>query len=485
MTRQLILAAALLAALCPCARLPAAGRSEIISETTARRHGLTRPWFTQIQMDRTRSRVKHVVLHEGILYVQTDRAMVHVINAETGETIWAKRVGRQNHPSMTLSVAEGLLAIINGSRLYVCNRHNGDLLYEVQLGGAPGAGACLSKRRAYVPLDSGLVVAYRLKPLIDPLKELGKIEENPPGEENPPAEQMAATGRPGPEESQLSQEYIPPLVCQSDGRALVQPLVTRETEREELVAWPTDRGYLYIGWIDPRSDDRFAVKYRLETNEEIVSRPTYLPPDPNDPTDSGIIFATSRDGFVHAIRESDGQSLWRFPTGEPIVQPAVVIDERVYVATQPGGMYCLEAETGSEAWWTPGVRQFIAASKQRVYAADRVGRILTLRAETGARLDTIAAGHLPIKLVNSETDRLYLASETGLIQCLHELELSEPIRHGEARKKKAEPQEPGIQQKGIEQVKPKAKPGAQKPAGPGAEQDPFKKGGDPFNPAGG
>jgi hypothetical protein len=474
--RQLVLAAALLAAGSSWDRLLAAPRTELIPETTAARHGLTRSWFTQIQMDRSRTRVRDVVLHEGTLYVQTDRAMVHAIDAETGRTIWARQVGRPNHPSLTPSAGEDLLAIINGSRLYVCNRYSGDLLYEIQVDGVPGAGACLSGRRAYVPMVSGMLVAYRLVPLTDPLKELGKTDTNPT------PEQIAATEKQRREDLRIGQESVPPLRCYSLGQALVQPLVTRETETDEYVAWATDRGCLYIGWIDLREDNRLEVKYRLETAVGIVARPTYLPPNPNDPADSGIIFVASRDGYVHAVRERDGELIWRFPTGEPIIEPAVVIDERVYVATQPGGMYCLNATTGSQVWWTPRIRQFIAASQQRIYTTDPLGRILILSADTGARLDTLAAEFLPIKLLNSQTDRLYLATETGLVQCLRELELPKPIHHGEARQRKIEEKQPEIQQKGIDELKPAKKPAApkkgvpkkkEKGEEPGAKEDPF------------
>jgi len=475
--RQLILAAALLAAWSPWDRLLAAPRSELIPETTAARHGLTRSWFTQIQMDRSRTRVQDVVLHEGTLYVQTDRAMVHAVDAETGKTIWAREVGRPNHPSLTPSVGDDLLGVVNGSRLYVCNRYNGDLLYEIRVDGVPGAGVCLSKRRVYVPMVSGMLLAYRLEPLADPLKELGKTEKNPT------PEQIVATEKDRRENLRLGQESVPPLKCYSLGRALVQPLVTRETETDEYVAWATDQGYLYVGFVDLREDSRLAVKYRLQTAVGIVARPTYLPPNPNDPADSGIIFAASRDGYVNAVRERDAELVWRFPTGEPIIEPAVVIDERIYVATQPGGMYCLNATTGSQVWWAPEIRQFVAASRQRIYTTDLLGRILILNAETGTRLDTLAAESSPIKLVNSQTDRLYLATETGLIQCLRELELSQPIRHGEARKKKIEEKPPDIQQKGIDELKPAKKPAAPKKGAPKKKEpgeEPAAKA-DPFN----
>ncbi len=439
--QRFVFAAALVAVLCPCGRAPAALRSGIIPQTTAARHGLTRPWFTQIQLDRGRARIGQIVLFQGTLYVQTNRAMLHAIDAETGQTLWAKQVGRSNHPSLTPGLGHDLLAVINGSRLYVCNRYNGNLLYEVQVDGVPGAGSAVSKKWAYVPMVNGLVMAYRLR-----------------------------------------QEYVPPLACQSLGRALVQPLVTRQTEGEEFVAWPTDRGYLNIARVDLRAEDRLALKYRLETDAGIAARPTYQPPDPKDAGASGVIFAASRDGFVYAIQEKNGELLWRFSAGEPILQPVVVIGNRVYAATQPGGICCISAQTGGEVWWAPNVIQFIAAGKQQVYVADKLGRILVLSAETGTRLDTIDATTLSIKLTNARTDRLYLATDTGLIQCLHELEQSEPIHYGRPRKKTPKKErKPVVQQQGPQPPEPAEKPGTQeKPVG--GEQDPFGSGDDDEDP---
>ena len=61
------------------------------------------------------------------------------------------------------------------------------------------------------------------------------------------------------ESIRLSQESAPPLACQSYGRALVQPFVTRQTEDEEYVAWPTDRGYLFVGYI-ARLENHFTIR---------------------------------------------------------------------------------------------------------------------------------------------------------------------------------------------------------------------------------
>ena len=204
----------------------------IISETAAARHGLARPWIGQLQVDRSSARLRYLVLYEGVLYAQSDRAMVHAIDAETGATLWYRQVGRPDHPSLTPGAGGDLLAVVNGSRLYVLNRFNGDLLLEKELSGAPGAGPALSTRRAYVPMLSGMLVAYRIEPVTDPLKELGRVPPNLLGEENAEAQEERRT------DIRLNTEYTRPLATQSYGRATVQPIVTTDTNVEEFVTWP-------------------------------------------------------------------------------------------------------------------------------------------------------------------------------------------------------------------------------------------------------
>ena len=442
MIRYAFILTALAAVLVPCHRSPAAMPVKIITETTANRHGLTRPWFTQIQMDRGRTRVKNVVLQDGTLYVQTDRAMVHCSDAETGKTRWARQIGRPNHPSLRPGVSDDLLAVVGGSRLDVCNPYNGDRRYEVEVGGMPGAGAAMSKRYAYVPMVDGMVLAYSTEPLTETSRELDRKEKDLTDEEKA---DMEETRR---ESLRLRQQYVPPLACRSMGRIMVQPLITMQNEHEEYCVWSTERGYLNVGRIDRRDENRLALEFRLETDSGIAGQPAYMPGVSDEPGNSGTIYIASQDGFVYAVRENDGDLLWRFSTGEPIVRPVVVVARRVYVATQLGGMYCIDATVGREIWLAPRVVQFVAASKDRIYAADKLERIIVFDAKTGSRIDTIQTIGLNIKLANSETDRIYLGTDTGMIQCLHEIELTEPILHGAVQQKAPLT----VEQKGMEEL---------------------------------
>ena len=120
--------------------------------------------------------------------------------------------------------------------------------------------------------------------------------------------------------------------------------------------------------------------------------------------------------------------------------------------------------------------QFIAASNDRVYVADRLGRILVLAADTGARLDRIPAEGLPIKLRNAQNDRIYLATEAGLIQCLREIELSEPLQHVTFEAAEAEPAaKPGEKQPPPEDpFKPQEPAPAESPFAPQQDDNPFQ-----------
>ena len=119
---------------------------------------------------------------------------------------------------------------------------------------------------------------------------------------------------------------------------------------EEFAAWPTDRGYVTIGRIDRRDPVALTVKLELQTTAPINARLAFLPPDPKAPGDSGVIFAAANDGNVFAM-SGRGGLLWKFPAAEPVIEPPAVLDGRVFVSTQLGGLFCLDAKTGKQLWW--------------------------------------------------------------------------------------------------------------------------------------
>ena len=211
---------------------------------------------------------------------------------------------------------------------------------------------------------------------------------------------------------------------------LTTPVVLRETPGWEVVAWSTDKGFLCVAKVDRNSGKTFDLLYSIRTDKPIVCSPAYVPPvDRDSSTAGGLIFAGSQDGYIYGIHENGGDVAWRFPTGSPILESPVALGPFVFVANEAGNLYCLNAKDGIEKWAGPAanVTRFLAASRGRVYAADPTGQVQVLDARRGTPLATIPLESAPLKLTNVESDRLYVASPTGLVQCLHESELAQPL----------------------------------------------------------
>ncbi|HXT58388.1 MAG TPA: PQQ-binding-like beta-propeller repeat protein [Pirellulales bacterium] len=356
-------------------------RGGIIPVQTARRQGLERAWAVQVEIDRARGRVAHIALHDGLLVVQSDQAALHALDAETRRTLWVGHIGSPGHPTTRPAISDQFVAATNGGDLYLFERATGRVLWKKYLESVPSAGPALGAERVYVPMVNGVVASYRL-----PVRS----------DRGTPTEQLAKDW---------------PLRYRGNGMADAAPIVTHSS-----VAWGTAAGNVYAC-----TTDTLVALYRFRTHDAISAPLCYSPP---------YIYAASRDGYLYALGEARGNTRWQFSTGNPIVERPVAVGDALFVITETGGMFRLNADTGAQEWFVPGVFHFVSASPTRLYTVDSSGRLLILDALSGARVGALATEHLPLKVLNIETDRIYLATTSGMIQCLHELALNEPFVHG-------------------------------------------------------
>ena len=78
-------------------------------------------------------------------------------------------------------------------------------------------------------------------------------------------------------------------------------------------------------------------------------------------------------------------------------------------------------------------------------------------------------------MVNDDTDRIYVCNSKGLIQCLHEIGLTKPIPHGDARRQAAEAAaKAGAAQKSPEKTS-EEKPAAKEEMPAAKKEAPAKK----------
>jgi len=409
--------------------------SGLIPEPTAERHGLTRPWWGQIQIDPAKSRVTSVSLHYGTILAVTDQGTVQAFDAENGKLLWTQRVGKASYPTLAAAANSIICAVVNGSTLYMYELDSGRFYDKRDVPGVPSGPPAVSRDSVYVPTQHGLV-------------EVHKIVDD---------------GRPA-------------VTYPAIGGARYAPYITKES-----VVYPTEQGNVYA--LSTQGGHRFTM-----TAFKGVSAPvTYSPP---------YVYCSSVGGYLYAVHEVNGRVIWRFSAGLPIRQMPVVVKDVVYVTPETGGLYRLKTALGQEEWFAPGIKRFLAASAKRVYALDVAGRIVVLDAATGGRIDTLPITGNALTMTNYQNDRLYLVNDTGLIQCLHEADANEPINHlWETHKRVAIAEG----QKIDLLVKPPAKddkgakkgdkaPAGEKPAEPApgpAAPGPAAPGADPFAPGAG
>jgi hypothetical protein len=221
---------------------------------------------------------------------------------------------------------------------------------------------------------------------------------------------------------------------------MVPPLVTPDS-----LVWTTDAGYLYVGGADHP-----GVRYRLETRAEFVARPAYRAP---------LIYAASLVGEVFAVDEHEGALAWKFVTGFPTYRAPAAVGDRLFVASEEPMLHCVDATTGAHQWDVPGISQFATATKTHVYGVDRFDTIHILNLADGAPVGRIFSGGMVTALVNDQTDRLFLISEKGLVQCLHEIGANETTHYVERPTAETKPVESA-----TEEYQGDGQPAAQEPA---------------------
>ncbi len=387
----------------------------LVPQAVAGRFGLVRAWSTQIPSRRSLAAIAHMNLDEGMLLVQTRGAMLTALDAQTGRAHWSTQTGPSQHLCTEPAANEKFVVVVNGSVLYVLDKHDGRIVWHRELGGVPGSGPGVSQTHAFVPMVSGLIEGYNL--------EKGAGQQ--------------------------------PWVYKSFGRVLIPPMTTTQS-----VSWTTEKGYFYVA--DPSGR---GIRYRLETRTAIQSRPGYWTPN---------LYACSTDGYVYAIDESNGRIKWRFSAGDAIYSSPIAIQSKVYVVSEINGLYCLDGDTGGRLWHAPNIAQFVSASPTRIYGIDRIGRLAILDLRTGTSAGAMALEDVSQVLVNAQSDRVYLASDSGLVQCLRQADLRSPVYH-------VPPPAPEPESPTKEKRTPTKAPAADSPAEESADE-PAKKDAEPSEP---
>jgi len=304
------------------------------------------------------------------LSMLSDRGDVTLVNGETGQVYWTTHVGNPRHPAVGVCTNDEYTVVVTGVRIFVLRNSDGGVVQERMTQSLPGAGPVMVNKHVYVPSIQDRVEYYNL-------------------------DRFSWT----------------PDVLASSGRVVTQPAIGGQS-----IAWSTDRGNVFVA-----GTGRPKLWYRVETIGKVVAPVAYQQP--------GQYVANCLDGFVYCINERDGRSIWRQSLGESLIREPVIVKDRVYVISRNKTCYCLSMKNGDVQWSHPDITQIVSASGERLYALDRLGNLLVLNLKNGGHYTSLAAGKIDFVMVNAFTDRIYMGTRSGLIQCIHETHREFPMLH--------------------------------------------------------
>jgi len=360
------------------------------------------------------------------LYSLATNGVLEARNAETGEILWTVRVGDPRLTYHEIGVDDEFLTIINGGNLIQIDVNSGIELESVRTVGTPLMGAVNSDQYALVPIIGGRVEGY---PLRDTTLE--------------------------------------PFVRSMRGTIMAIPTKSPDSSR---VAWGTDQGYVFVA----EASGTPSILFRLDTDGSVSGPLAAAPGD--------RFFFGSENGQVYGLRATrTGEVLWSQPIGEPFYDRPLVVGQQLLISSTYGNMIALDVSTGDPTWDrpVPNIGDLIGAFDGRVYVRTLSGALAAINVADGKVLGIFPEVRPSRLLPNVLTNRLYLVSERGEVQCLRpeDSPLPQFLAPADPMPAQQSGEEPAEEEKPVSPFDPGAEPMQ------GGDADPFGGDADPFGGA--
>jgi outer membrane protein assembly factor BamB len=422
---------------------------------TLDRLNLKLAWRTYLPIDGHQDGISSVQIPDrlqpagAVILVQTRSATIMAVDSATGAVLWRTRVGIPYAMKQQLGYNSKQIFVASGVDLYALNRDTGQIEWAFNLPHVATAPPVADEDYLYVALGTGRLYTYRLpKPgesapapaILAGREGTAGAAANSAGASTPASRgTISAFGVSGQSVASISAvssagqsvRSIGPLSSALESRTAgasfgPQPQLAWDffsESRLELAPLVTAQFLLvpsYSGSFTAMRKFDGGIRYRFQ-----ATAPLSAPLGQH----SDKAYVASEDYSVSALDIFAGHMLWHFLGGGPIRQKPQVTDESVYVTPERSGLYRLDRQTGETLWHNPAATRFRAANKKFVYANDASGRLLILDRNRGTQLAVYdPARDFVVPITNEMTDRLYLASNDGLLLSLHDRDYAAPLR---------------------------------------------------------
>jgi outer membrane protein assembly factor BamB len=317
--------------------------------------------------------------------MQSSTGVVTAFDCETGKQLWARSVGLSDRAIYPATMNDETLFVINGLKMFAVQKTTGDILWELVLPRQPSASAVADNDRVYIGFLDGSMYAFDLKTILDLH-----------------AKQMLP---------QFAVDAVKWRFRTS------QPIIVPALPEGALLSFASRNGSVYT----VSSEDR-KLKFQFET-DAALSAPMIHYKDQ--------LLLASEDAHFYSLNATNGRPAWEFATGDVIRKAPVLIDDEVYLLPDQGRLFKLSAATGKELWPRPRprTRSFLSASARHLFVTGHDNTLQVLSRGSGGLEGEFPLERFTVHLTNDRNDRIYVATESGLIMCLHELGRDFPRFH--------------------------------------------------------
>jgi outer membrane protein assembly factor BamB len=353
----------------------------IPTRTALERLGLERQWFGVIPLVET-ERLLRISMSGDRLYAQTDYAMVHAFDAESGRLLWSAQVGERTGFARGVTSNSFAVFVTNANILHALEKNTGRPIWTENLNTIPTSPPACDENLVAVGMTSGRVVGLKIK-----------IRDDKGNESilSHPRKTWAWT---------------------TGG-----PVLTRPLPASQFVAFGSSDGKAYVV-----AANESTSLYRISTGGPIgEGLGSY---------GTRTLLIPSGDNNLYGVDLLTSRVLWTFPSGAPIDQEPLVADSDVYTVNTAGNLSVIEPNTGEVRWTSStqggrlaaisGTKLFLRSYNLDLFLIDRkTGRMLVDPGETHLRAG-LNLREYDLDVVNRFNDRMYFATSSGLIVCMRE-----------------------------------------------------------------
>lgn len=348
------------------------------------RYNLEQLWLSHAVIDSSRDRVTNLVLDEETVYVQTKNGFISALDSRSGAQRWAQLLARLDTPQFPLISNSDTVLVNAGMSMFAVDKWSGSELWHINLPEQVSTSPAMDEERVFLATGSGSVYAFDLAKVLE-LYRQHKLPE------------WGFQARLWRHRTSKAIRYSP---LSYDGQ------ITFASETKTIYS------------VNAADD---SLVFQMET-PDAVTAPIVRSEDK--------LFVATGDQRLYCLNAQRGTTLWVFIARANIPDSPNLINNRCYVSPNDGSLHCLNKETGVLLWEQFGARGVLAETENYVVSQDKLGNVLLISPQEEQQTAQIIA-RLPlrdfsIRAENELTDRIYLATPSGMVICLKEKGISYP-----------------------------------------------------------